>query len=136
MSTSIDTPIPAAPAAPAPATPARRRRFAPVAFGILVIAVFFGGIGIAYAGGAWQTTGQTTVDGRPSLQGESATEVKGWMPVGDVAQIFGVPLDVLLAAFELPAETNPATALKDLESDLFSVSALREWLDAEGYAAP
>ena len=42
------------------------------------------------------------------------------------------PLPELLAAFELPADTAPATALKDLESDLFSVDgpaglARRPW---------
>ena len=128
MSTSIDTPV--------PVTPARHRRIPPVAFGILVVAVFFGGIGVAYAGGAWQTTGRTTGDGRPALQGQSVTEVKGWVAVGDVAETFGVPLGELLAAFGLPADTDPATPLKDLESDAFSVMALREWLAAGADAAP
>jgi hypothetical protein len=41
-----------------------------------------------------------------------------------------VPLPEILAAFDLPADTPPATALKDLESDQFSVPALREWLGA------
>ncbi len=148
MSTTIDhattatgVPAPAEAPAPAPAPARRSRRIPPIAYGILVIAVFFGGIGIAYAGGLWQTSGQMggggqAGDGRPTLQGESATEVKGWMAIGDVAETFGVPLETVLAAFNLPADTDPATALKNLESDAFSVVALREWLAAEGVAAP
>lgn len=129
MSATIDTTAPTAPVR-------RRRRIAPAAFGILVVAVFFSVIGIAYVGGAWQTTGRMAGEGRPALQGVSAMEVKGWMTVGEVADTFGVPLDDLLAAFDLPPATDPATALKDLESDVFSVRALRDWLAAEGYAAP
>jgi hypothetical protein len=63
-------------------------------------------------------------------QGESVTEIKGWMAIGDVASAWNVPLPEILAAFDLPAGTPPATALKDLESDLFSVPALRDWLAA------
>jgi hypothetical protein len=39
-------------------------------------------------------------------------------------------------AFDLPADTQSATALKDLESDLFSVTAMRDWLEARGADAP
>jgi hypothetical protein len=69
-------------------------------------------------------------------QGRTVTEIKGWMAVGDVADAWGVPLPELLAAFGLPAGTPPSAALKDLESDLFSVQALRDWLDARGAATP
>jgi hypothetical protein len=50
------------------------------------------------------------------------------MAIGDVAEAAGVDLDEILAAFDLPADTPPATELKELESDAFSVSALRTWL--------
>ena len=58
------------------------------------------------------------------------------MAIGDVAAAWNVPLPEILAAFDLPADTTPATALKDLESDLFSVSALRDWLAARGGSTP
>ena len=45
------------------------------------------------------------------------------MAIGDVASPSDVPLPEILAAFDLPADTPPATALKDLESDVFSVTA-------------
>ncbi len=144
VSAAADAPAPVGGAAARVPTPAQpRRRIPPMVYGILVVAVFFGGIGIAYAGGAWQTSGrmggqtggETGGESRPTLQGMSATEVKGWMLIGDVAETFGVPYEDLLAAFELPADTAPGTALKELESELFSVMALREWLVAEGYAA-
>ena len=122
------------------ATPQRapsRKRIPPVAYGLIVIAVFAGVIGIGMASGTFQTSGKTTAGGeRVAPQGETVAEIKGWMAVGDVATAWSVPLPELLAAFELPADTPPATALKDLESDLFSVTALRDWLDARGAAAP
>ena len=83
------------------------------------------------ASGTFQTTGRTTAGGgRVAPQGESVTEIKGWMAIGDVASAWSVPLPEILAAFDLPADTPPATALKDLESDMFSVRALRDWLGA------
>jgi len=110
---------------------ASRRRIQPFAYGLLVIAVFAGVIGIGLASGTFQTSGRTTAGGeRVAPQGESASEIKGWMAVGDVATAWHVPLSGILAAFDLPADTPPATALKDLESDLFSVAALRAWLEA------
>jgi hypothetical protein len=106
-----------------------RRRIPPAAYGLLVVAVFAGVIGIGMASGTFQTTGRTTAGGeRVAPQGETVSEIKGWMAVGDVASAWNVPLPEILAAFQLPADTPPATALKDLESDLFSVPGLRDWL--------
>ena len=116
---------------------ASRRRIPPVAYGLLVIAVFAGVIGIGVASGTFQTSGRTTAGGeRVAPQGESVTEIKGWMAIGDVADAWSVALPEILTAFGLPADTAPATALKDLESDLFSVTALRDWLEARGVDAP
>jgi hypothetical protein len=58
----------------------------------------------------------------------AASDVKGWMAIGDVAAANGVDLAEILEAFGLPADTPPDTAVKDLESDVFSVTALRAWL--------
>jgi len=116
---------------------ASRRRIAPVAYGLLVVAVFGVVIGLGMASGTFQTSGRTTAGGeRVAPQGESVSEIKGWMAVGDVATAWDVPLPEILAAFDLPAETEPSTALKDLESDLFSVTALRDWLEARAAGAP
>jgi hypothetical protein len=108
-----------------------RRRIPPVAYGLLVIAVFAGVIGLGMASGTFQTSGRTAAGGeRVAPQGESVTEIKGWMAIGDVASAWDVPLSEILVAFDLPADTPLATALKDLESDQFSVPALRDWLGA------
>ena len=65
---------------------ASRRRIPPVAYGLLVIAIFAGVIGIGMATGTFQTSGRTTAGGeRVAPQGESVAEIKGWMAVGDVA---------------------------------------------------
>ncbi len=114
-----------------------RRRIPPVVFGVLVIAIFAGVIGASMASGTFQTTGRTTAGGgRVAPQGETVTEIKGWMAIGDVAAAWNVPLPEILAAFALPADTPSATALKDLESDVFSVSALRAWLATRGGSTP
>ena len=119
------------------ASSAWRRRIPPVAYGALVVAVFAGVIGLGIASGTLQTTSRTIAGGeRVAPQGETSNEVKGWMAVGDVATAWDVPLPELLAAFALPADTPPTTSLKDLESDLFSVTALRDWLDTRSAAAP
>jgi hypothetical protein len=111
-----------------PQRPVGRRRIPPVAYGLIVIAVFAGVIGVGLASGTFQTQGKTTTGGeRVAPQGVTVTEIKGWMAIGDVADAWSVPLPELLAAFELPADTAPSTALKDLESELFSVTGLREW---------
>jgi hypothetical protein len=114
-----------------------RRRIPPVAYGLLAIAIFAGAIGIGMATGTFQTSGRTTAGGeRVAPQGESVSEIKGWMAVGDVATAWNVPLAEILADFNLPADTEPSTALKDLESDLFSVTALRDWLEARAGQVP
>ena len=109
-------------------------RIHPVAFGALVLVVFLGTIGVAAANGAWTTTGRTAAGGgRVSLDADSApSEVKGWMAIGDVAEAFAVPLADVLIEFGLPTDTAPSTPLKELESDVFSVAALRTWLAEHG----
>jgi hypothetical protein len=116
---------------------APRRRIPPVAYGVLVIAVFAGVIGAGMASGTFQTSGRTTAGGeRVAPQGASVSEIKGWMAIGDVATAWNVPLSEILVAFDLPADTGSATPLKDLESDAFSVPALRSWLEADRGTTP
>ena len=55
-------------------------------------------------------------------------EARGWMTLEQVADANAIPLAELLVAFGLPPDTDPATALRDLESERFSVAALRTWL--------
>ncbi len=116
----------------------RRGHHVPTAlYGSLVVAVFAGVIGVSAAAGVWQTSGRTVAGGGSvTLQGTSTTEIKGWMTVGSVADAFGLPLPDLLAAFALDPATPPTTAVKDLESDLFSVTALRDWIDVRRLTAP
>ncbi len=134
---SMDSETVTAASAPTPAPAVTRRRIPPLAYGILVIAVFAGVIGMGMASGTFQTSGRTAAGGEQvAPQGETTTEIKGWMALGDVATAWKVPLPEILAAFALPADTPASTALKDLESDLFSVTALRDWLDARATRAP
>ena len=133
-----ETSAPATPAATPSATPATtRRRIPPVAYGLLVVAVFAGVIGAGMASGSFLTTGKTTASGgQVAPQGESVAEIKGWMTLGAIATAWEVPLEEIIAAFALPADTAPTTAVKDLESDVFSVTALKDWLAARTGQTP
>jgi hypothetical protein len=134
-------PVPTTPVrrlARARTNPVRRGRHLPNRlYALLVVTVFAGVIGASAATGVWQTSGRTTAGGGSvTLSGTATTEIKGWMTVGDIASAYGLALPDLLAAFALDPATPPTTAVKDLESDVFSVTALREWIDVQVLAAP
>jgi hypothetical protein len=108
-------------------------RINPIVYGILVLTVFFGTILGFQAAGVWSISGKVTSGGnavQPSA--EDVNTIKGWMTLDQIATTYTVPLPELLQQFELPANTPPTTAIKDLESDLFSVTNLRTWLQARG----
>lgn len=129
-------------------------RLNPLAYGVLAVLLFAAPVAGAIATGAWQTTGGPGMgagggDGQGDGQGGSGVEgagggqggfvlpdnpdvldVRGRTPIGDVAAAWDLPLAEVLAAFDLPADTPAATQLRELESDTFSVPALREWLAA------
>ena len=44
-------------------------------------------------------------------------EARGWMTLAQVSEANAIPVEEILAAFDLPAATDPATELRDLESD-------------------
>ena len=101
----------------------------PVIYGIAILVIFFGTIGVAQATGNWSISGKVTTTGeKVQLTSNNPDDIKGWMTIGDVATNFDIPLPELLQAFELPADTPATTAIKDLESDLFSTTSLRTWL--------
>jgi hypothetical protein len=87
------------------------------------------GAGAGTGAGTGSGSGSGSGSGRVvSPQSLSTSDIKGWMAIGDVAAAWSIPLPEILATFNLPADTPPSAALKDLESDLFSVSNLRDWL--------
>ena len=103
----------------------------PFLFGIIILAVFFGVLGGAKAAGVWSVSGKLTSTGeRVAPTGQNTSEIKGWMTLADVVKAYDVPLADIIAAFELPADTPETEQLKNLESDQFSVTALRSWLAA------
>ncbi len=101
-------------------------RINPIVYGFVVLVVFLVTILGFQAAGIWSVSGKVTSDGG-AVQ-PSATDVntiKGWMTLEQITTTYKVPLDDLLAQFDLPADTPATTAIKDLESDLFSVTNLR-----------
>jgi hypothetical protein len=101
----------------------------PLVYGVIVVVVFLGIILGFQQAGAWTTSGKITASGRsvePSA-GDVNT-IKGWMTLEQVSEAFNIPTADILAAFNLPDDTPPGTALKDLESDSFDIPSLRAWL--------
>ncbi len=101
----------------------------PFVYGVLVLAVFLGIIFSAQGLGFWSTSGKMDASGQ-TIQPSAAdlNTIKGWMTLEQVSTTFNVPVSEILSAFDLPADTPTSTALKDLESDTFDVTALRTWL--------
>lgn len=116
-------------------------RINPFIYGILVLGIFLGTINIFKAAGVWSTSGKITSDGKAVTPDTAdVNTIKGWMTLDVIVSTYQVPLPDLLAQFNLPADTPPTTALKDLESDTFDVTLLREWLQTRigtgGTASP
>lgn len=88
-----------------------------------------GGEGAGMGGGQGNGGGQGSGDGNGVV---APGEARGWMTLAQVAEANAIPVEEILAAFDLPTTTDPATELRDLESDAFSVAALRAWLAERG----
>ncbi len=109
----------------------------PFVYGIFVLAVFLGVIFGARSAGLWSTSGKTDASGQTIQPSTSNVEsIKGWMTLEQVSTAYNIPVEEILAAFDLPAETPPTTALKDLESPTFDIPTLRAWISARQPAQP
>lgn len=109
----------------------------PFVFSLIVLVVFFGIIIGFQQAGVWSSSGKVNASGQriePSA-GDVQT-IKGWMTLEQVSTTYDVPVAEILSAFNLPADTPASTAVKDLESDTFSVSGLRTWLEERSQANP
>ena len=103
----------------------------PFIYGALILVLFFGIIGGAKAAGVWSVSGKVTAEGEKVLPtGTNVEEIKGWMTLNDIATAYKVPVAEMLTAFNLPADTPGTTQVKSLESDTFSTTNLRTWLQA------
>jgi hypothetical protein len=103
----------------------------PFVYAGFVLVLFFGTILGFQTAGIWSISGKTTSSG--DLVQPSAADVntiKGWMTLEQITATFNVPLADLLNQFDLPADTPASTALKDLESDTFDTTGLRDWLQS------
>ena len=83
-----------------------------------------GGAGQGEGGGMGGGQGQGGGGGGSVAPGDA----RGWMTLAQVAEANDIPLEEIVARFGLPPDTDPATQLRDLESETFSVSVLRDWL--------
>ncbi len=90
-------------------------------YGALALAIFMGTIQVAQANGYWNVS-------RKIPMGTNVEEIKGSMMLGDIGAAYKVPLQEIIAAFQLPLDTLPSAKVKDLQSGSFSPSGLRSWL--------
>jgi hypothetical protein len=101
----------------------------PIVYGVIVLAVFFGIILGFQAAGIWTTSGKVDASGQ-AIQPLAAdvNTIKGWMTLEQIAVTYNAPLADLIKQFALPTDIAPTTAIKDLESDTFDTTALKDWL--------
>jgi hypothetical protein len=103
----------------------------PFVYGVLILVVFLGGLGIAQASGWWSISGKVTASGeKVTPSGTDVAEIKGWMTLNDISTAYKVPVEEIIKAFDLPLDTPATTQVKSLESEKFSVTNLRTWLAA------
>ncbi len=105
---------------------------------VIALALFFLPYGVARATGYWSTSGKFDGKGAPiTATGRDTAEIKGWMTFGEISQGYNVSLSEIAAAFHLPPDQVTADKpLNKMEAGEFSVSALRQWLDARKASAP
>jgi hypothetical protein len=104
-------------------------RIHPIIYGVLVLSIFLGTILGFQAAGFWSVSGKLTANGE-AVQPAAAdvNSIKGWMTLEQITATYNVSLTEILERFDLPRDTPASTPLKDLESDIFSVTELRAWL--------
>jgi hypothetical protein len=112
-------------------------RINPFLYGIFVLVVFLGTILGFQAIGIWSVSGKISSSGEAVQPiASDVNSIKGWMTLEQISTTFDVPVADILKQFELPSDTAPSTAIKDLETDLFSVTNLRTWLQSRMEPAP
>jgi hypothetical protein len=106
-------------------------RIHPIVYGFLVLAVFLGVIYGFQAAGIWSVSGKVNSQGRDiQPMGSDTSSIKGWMTLEQITSTYNVSLEEIIQTFNLPPGTTLDTELRSLESDTFSVSELRLWLQS------
>jgi hypothetical protein len=107
-------------------------RINPILYGVLVLTLFLGIILGFQSAGIWSISGKVTASGE-QVQPDAAdvNTIKGWMTLDQISATFNVSVQDLITQFNLPAGTLSTTALKDLESDTFDTTSLRDWLQSQ-----
>jgi hypothetical protein len=104
-------------------------RINPFVYGVLILVVFLGTILAFQYAGIWSISGKVSSSGGEiTLTGADVNEIKGWMTLEDVATAYQIPPAEILAAFDLPGDTPGSTPLKEMETDTFSITELRSWI--------
>lgn len=101
----------------------------PIVFGVLALAIFMGTIMTAQATGNWSISGKVTSSGeKVAATGANPDEIKGWMTLGEISAAYKIPVEEIVKEFALPADTDGKKQVKELESEKFSTTKLKDWL--------
>lgn len=98
----------------------------PAVFAIVVLGIFFGGLGIG------NITGMVEFKPAPLKQGETINvdDIKGSMTIQEVSDYTKIPLDELYEKLGIPKEAPPSTRMKDVSNFVpgFETETARELL--------
>lgn len=101
----------------------------PIVFGVLALAIFMGTIMTAQATGNWSISGKVTSSGeKVAATGANPDEIKGWMTLGEISAAYKIPVEEIVKELALPADTDGKKQVKELESEKFSTTKLKDWL--------
>lgn len=107
-------------------------RVNPYLYGALAVILLVGVVSAAQSAGFWSTDNKYTRTGeKVQADPTNVDTIKGWMTLGDISRTYRVPVEEILAAFNLPPDTPSTATLKSLAESKdgdFEVSALRSWL--------
>lgn len=101
----------------------------PLVFALVVMGIFFGGLGIGKATGIGEFKPEPIAKG----QTINVDEIKGYMTLQEVSDYTKIPLDELYEKLEIPKEVPPTTKMKEVSDFVpgFETETARELLRTE-----
>jgi len=101
-------------------------------YGILILSILLGGIGLAQSAGIWSVSGKVTSDGsKIAVTGKDVNEIKGWMTLEEVINGYGLDQEEIYQTFNLSTDLAVSTALKDIAAqtdEALSPTIIREFI--------
>lgn len=91
-----------------------KKKIGIMTYAIAVIVIILSIILLSKAVGYWQSIPSATVQDNTGKL--NIDNVRGWMPIGNVTQSAGIPIETVIQDFNLPKDIDLNTPLKDISS--------------------